>query len=45
MHVSWIQDGSARNIDDPNYREENIVINMESLGVPGIACIVKADFI
>ena len=46
MHVDWIQLDSARQRSDHNYSEDNIVINMESVGAPGvIARIVQANFI
>ena len=46
LHVNWILRDSARKRSDPNYSEENIVINMESVGAPGvIARMVQANSI
>ena len=46
VHVNWIQRDSARKRADPNYSEDNIVINMESVGAPGVSNrIVKANSI
>ena len=46
VHVNWIQRDSARNRSDHKYSEDNIFINMESVGAPGVsACIVGANSI
>ena len=36
VHVNWIQRDYARKRADPNYSKDNIVINMESVGAPGV---------
>ena len=44
--TNWIQRDSARQRADPNYSEDNIVINMESVGAPGVSArIVQANSI
>ena len=46
VHVNWIQRDSARNRADHNYSEDNIVINMESVGAPGVSAhLVQANSI
>ena len=46
MHVNWIQRDSASNRANPNYSEENIIINMESVGAPGVSArLVQANSI
>jgi len=36
VHVSWIKDGSGSNRGNPNYREDNYVFDLESMGQPGL---------
>ena len=36
VHVSWIKDGSTRDIGNPNYSEDNYVFDLESIGQPGL---------
>ena len=46
VHVKWIQHDSARKRTDPNYSTDNIVINMEVVGAPGVSAgIVQANSI
>ena len=35
VHVSWIKDGSTRDRGNPNYNEDNIVVDLASIGQPG----------
>ena len=46
VHVNWIQRDSARNGADHNYSEDSIVINMDSVGSPGVSArLVQANSI
>ena len=36
VHVSWIKDGSTRDRGNPNYNEDNIVVDLASMGQPGL---------
>ena len=46
VHINWIQRDSARNRANPNYSEDKIIINMESVGAPGVSArIVQANSI
>ena len=36
VHVSWIKDGSTRDRGNPNYNEDNIVVDLASIGQPGL---------
>ena len=46
VHVNWIQHDSARNRANPNYSEDKIIRNMESVGAPGVSAhLVRANSI